>query len=791
MKNLSVEELIESVWPGWKLIRKIGKGSFGTVYEIQKVNGNMIDYAALKIISIPEDGTSIPMGKDRQTLYTYYESIADGMAKEYEIMSGLKQAGCENVVACDSYIKVPNKNGIGLKLLIQMELLTDLNTYARRNGFSRQNIIHLGIDMCKALEFCKKAHVIHRDIKPANLFVSTDGVYKLGDFGVAKRLEETGYAGSKQGTILYMAPEVYANKPYDTRADILSLGLVMYQLLNNGELPFDSGEFSEEKQGEAFRKRMRGEKIPMPALGGNVLGKIVCRACEYEYHKRYNTPREMREELEQLLDSQDGEMVLFPVDDVEEEESRSLENAKTLTSKGAQTSDKEVEEPAVVPSKKIFLIIALLLFCIIVGTFAILFNKVFSDSIKPTNDKQLTAVTEDTENLTGKTENQWSEWRVNLPNYVDENNYNIQEKILYSSRERETITSDEEYFDEDWELYEIIEETGEFGEWSDWSTTEVETSDTREVKTEIRYSYKNREKTTSSEYYLEGWELDYVEYSWSDYGKWSDWSEKAAYDSESREVKTKTQYSYRDKWISQEYTDWSSYGEWQDNQESTNDLKQEQSRSVWGYYYFQCPSCGLHTPYWSITCPTYAGGCGKSYISEDSWHAIWNEMSWDEAGLKQWYGAPKHYTYIDGEMYFKWHDNGNRKTQYRYATRSIMDVTNYTEWSAYSDTVYTASSTREVNTRTLYSYRDRQEEATYHYQRWGEWSEWTSEEITENEDLKVETGIFYSYRDKEIKKTYCYQRWGEWSEYKETKVAESEDIQVNEQTHYRFQLKSD
>ncbi len=313
MSYQEIQNLLNKVWPDWKPERRIGKGSFGTVYEIRKVNGNMVDYAALKIISIPEDGAAIPMGKDKQTLTTYYENIADGMVQEYDIMSRLKQSGCENVVACDSYVKVPNSNGLGLKLLIQMELLTDLNTYTRRYGFSRQNVIRLGIDICKALESCKAAHVIHRDIKPANLFVSADGVYKLGDFGVAKRLEETGYAGSKQGTILYMAPEVYANQAYDTRADIYSLGLVMYQLINGGELPFDSGTFSDQEQGEALRKRMRGDKIPMPAEDGE-LGKIVCCACEYNYWDRYSTPGEMRRALEKLLNPDDDKMLLFPVD---------------------------------------------------------------------------------------------------------------------------------------------------------------------------------------------------------------------------------------------------------------------------------------------------------------------------------------------------------------------------------------------------------------------------------------------------------------------------------------------
>lgn len=100
------------------------------------------------------------------------------------------------------------------------------------------DVIRLGIDMCRALEVCAKENIIHRDIKPSNIFVSEHGDYKLGDFGVARHLEASCRELSKKGTYDYMAPEVYRDSVYDARADIFSLGIVLYKLMNNGRIPF-------------------------------------------------------------------------------------------------------------------------------------------------------------------------------------------------------------------------------------------------------------------------------------------------------------------------------------------------------------------------------------------------------------------------------------------------------------------------------------------------------------------------------------------------------------------------
>ena len=133
---------------------------------------------------------------------------------------------------------IPHEDGIGWDILIQMELLTPLNRHVAEHGMTRWDVIRLGIDLCRALELCQKHDVIHRDVKPENILVSKNGDYKLGDFGIARMVKKAGSALSRKGTDAYMAPEVYKGEEYDGRADIYSLGLVMYRLLNGNCAPF-------------------------------------------------------------------------------------------------------------------------------------------------------------------------------------------------------------------------------------------------------------------------------------------------------------------------------------------------------------------------------------------------------------------------------------------------------------------------------------------------------------------------------------------------------------------------
>ena len=313
MTDVEVRDLLQSTWPGWQLKKLLGAGSYGRVYEIEKEDMGATFSAALKVICIPNENSTngtYASSLSQQDASLYYDSVVESLMKEYLIMSQLK--GITNIVSYEEHTRIPRKDGIGWVIFIRMELLKPLSSVIYERGLSRQGLIRLGIDLCRALEICKESKIIHRDIKPENIFVSKFGNYKLGDFGVAKTLESTQGLLSKQGTAMYMAPEIYSNKPYDESVDIYSLGLVMYQYMNHSRAPFVGDQLTYKTQMESMNRRMSGEELPVPAAEDGPLAQIVLKACSPVPGNRYESPADMRSALESLVDPKDEKIYLPP-----------------------------------------------------------------------------------------------------------------------------------------------------------------------------------------------------------------------------------------------------------------------------------------------------------------------------------------------------------------------------------------------------------------------------------------------------------------------------------------------
>ena len=228
----------KATWPGWETVRLIGRGNYGAVYEIERDMLGEKEKAALKVISIPQNDSDIGEmysdGYDDESITSTFQEHLKSIVAEYTLMRKLN--GSANVVNCDDVRYVQHDDGFGWDIFIKMELLTPLADTLPA-AVSEEQVIKIAKDLCHALVQCRQFEIVHRDIKPQNIFVSPLGDYKLGDFGIAKTVEKT-TGGTKIGTYKYMAPEVYNNQPYGAGADIYSLGLVLYWLLNERRMPF-------------------------------------------------------------------------------------------------------------------------------------------------------------------------------------------------------------------------------------------------------------------------------------------------------------------------------------------------------------------------------------------------------------------------------------------------------------------------------------------------------------------------------------------------------------------------
>jgi len=294
-----------NTWPGWKCVELLGEGSFGKVFRICREDFGRTYEAALKVITIPGSKSEIESayaeGMDEKSITNYFYSFVEDIVAEFALMSQIK--GNTNIVSYEDHMVVQHEDGIGWDILIRMELLTPLLSYMKQHPMEEEDVIRLGIDMARALKLCRKKGIIHRDIKPENIFVNEDGDFKLGDFGVARVAEKTVSVMSKKGTYSYMAPEVYKGEVYGYSADLYSLGLVLYRLLNDNRMPFmppapQPIKYSDREN--AMNARMMNQPMSAPIHGSRALQAIVLKACAYDPADRFAEAEEMERALIRL-----------------------------------------------------------------------------------------------------------------------------------------------------------------------------------------------------------------------------------------------------------------------------------------------------------------------------------------------------------------------------------------------------------------------------------------------------------------------------------------------------------
>jgi len=452
---------------------------------------------------------------------------------------------------------------------------------------------------------------------------------------------------------------------------------------------------------------------------------------------------------------------------------------------------------------------------------------------------------------------EWSDWSTTKASNSDSKS--VDTKTQYRYRDMLTTTGNSST-KSGWTLDEdkTTWEWSAYGNWSSWSTTEMTETQTREVDTKTEYRYREKQTATSSSDTMTGWILDNSKttFTWSEYGNWSSWSTTAVSASDTKIVEKKTQYSYRDKQYttgnSSTLPEWtlynttSAWGEW--SPWSTSVVYETSDRDVETqvvnidttakeYRYRRCvwysssgvwsssalppsgytegsPSVGNKKYRWSYT-------DWMSEPVEGVWISDWNsykyrvnettyytEQTRDVSSTiqqTQYRYRDKIYTYHFWKWgsWSSWSDTMatasdtrevNTQTVYRYATRSKVYTYHFyrwSDWSDWSDSFVTASETREVDNRTVYRYRTRNKIYTYHFWKWDDWSSWSDTSITESDIRDVDKRTLYRYKTREKLYTYHFYKWSDWSEWSEKVVASSDvrDVDVKTVTYYRYRLK--
>src|SRR5215468_1245902 len=221
--SLAPPELISH----YRIVRRLGVGGMGEVFLAEDIK---LDRAvALKLL--PK------------------EVSEDGSRRKRFLAEAKAASALNHINVCTIYEVGETAEGQPFIAMEYVEGLT-LDVLARRRRLELREIVGVGLQVAEALEAARQSQVVHRDIKPGNIMVDARGRVKVVDFGLAKRLDQSGEVstltqeGAIIGTPNYLSPELALGREVDSRSDIFSLGVVLYELAA-GKNPFAGGTFGE------------------------------------------------------------------------------------------------------------------------------------------------------------------------------------------------------------------------------------------------------------------------------------------------------------------------------------------------------------------------------------------------------------------------------------------------------------------------------------------------------------------------------------------------------------------
>lgn len=288
--TLKLETLAASASFPYRVEEKIGEGSMGVVYRaIEPTLGRPVAIKVLKV-NLKAAGADDPASREIRLRF----------AQEARSAAAIQHPGAVTIYRAGTVAGQP---------FIAMEWLggETLAAHLSRSGpMEISRVIDLAVQVLDTLQAAHDSKVIHRDIKPSNLVLLRDGRVKVTDFGIARfrggDLLRT-HAGLLLGTPGYAAPEQLRGEDVDARADLFSLGMVLYEALSGGP-PF-SGTSVIELASKILHETPRPIGTVRPDIPGE-LGRVLERALAKSRAERWSSARQMAEALRALLSPSAG-----------------------------------------------------------------------------------------------------------------------------------------------------------------------------------------------------------------------------------------------------------------------------------------------------------------------------------------------------------------------------------------------------------------------------------------------------------------------------------------------------
>jgi serine/threonine protein kinase len=283
---------IEGLNRNYTVEKVLGYGAMGTVYLA--TDKRLDRLVAIKVLNLSD--LDDYMGENISDVVERFNREAKAVAKlSHPNIVSIYDVGSEKDL---HYMVIEYLEGIDLSVL-----------RIRKQQLTIEQILNIGIQICKALDFAHKKGIIHRDIKPANIIFTIDNTAKLMDFGFAMQNSESHMRltqeGSVFGSIMYISAEQLNNSMnVDARSDIYSLGATLYELLA-GRPPFGGDNIA-----TLVMNILTGKPLPPSRYNPEIpplLDKIILKALQKNVNDRYQSAEEMGSDLDNLLHNQSSE----------------------------------------------------------------------------------------------------------------------------------------------------------------------------------------------------------------------------------------------------------------------------------------------------------------------------------------------------------------------------------------------------------------------------------------------------------------------------------------------------
>ena len=269
----------------YKIQEKIGNGGMATVYKA--LDQILNRYVAVKVLR--EEFTT-----DEEFIKRFNAEAQSAARLTHPNIVSVYDVGQEYNIY---YIVMELIQGKTLKQIIEED-----------GHLSWKWAVNIAIQIASALEMAHKNNIIHRDIKPHNIMITEDGVAKVTDFGIAKAVSNSTITafGTTLGSVHYFSPEHARGGYTDSKSDLYSLGVVMYEMVT-GKVPFDA-----DTPVSVALKHMQEEPVPPIKVNKEIpfaVNQIILKAMKKDPNERYQNASEMIKDLNIALKRPEGGFV--------------------------------------------------------------------------------------------------------------------------------------------------------------------------------------------------------------------------------------------------------------------------------------------------------------------------------------------------------------------------------------------------------------------------------------------------------------------------------------------------